>query len=38
MRKVITAVAAATILLTGSLVWKAEATTPSGVGNLSPLA
>jgi hypothetical protein len=38
MRKLITAVAtAAAILIAGSITWKAEATTVSGIGTLPPL-
>jgi hypothetical protein len=37
MRKLITAVAAATaILIAGSIAWKAEATTTTGLSSLAP--
>src|SRR5262249_7684154 len=38
MRKLFTAIATAMLLLVGSLVWKAEAATISGVGSFAPLA
>ena len=37
MRKLLTAVATATILLAGSAIWKAEAATPVGPVTLPPL-
>ena len=37
MRKLATALATATVLLAGSLVGNAEATTTTAVGNLAPL-
>ena len=37
MRKLFTAIATVMLLLVGSLVWKAEAATMSGVGSLAPL-
>ena len=38
MRKLLTALATATILLVGSLMWKAEAATVINIENLAPLA
>jgi hypothetical protein len=37
MRKLIVAIATVTLLLAGSLVWKAEAAMTTGVGGLAPL-
>ena len=37
MRKLLTAVATATILLAGSAMWKAEAASPAGAAVLPPL-
>jgi hypothetical protein len=37
MRKLITAVATATTLLAGSVIWKAEAAPATGVGSMPPL-
>ena len=37
MRRLFTAIATLALLLTGSLIWKAEAATMTGVGSLAPL-
>jgi hypothetical protein len=37
MRKLFTAIATLALLLAGSLIWKAEAATMTGVGSLAPL-
>jgi hypothetical protein len=37
MRTLLTAIATVILLMAGSLVWKAEAATMSGVGSLAPL-
>jgi len=37
MKRLFTAIATVLLLLAGSLVWKAEAATMNGVGNLAPL-
>jgi len=37
MRKLFTAIATVMLLLTGSLIWKAEAAMTTGVGGLAPL-
>jgi hypothetical protein len=37
MRKLFTAIATVTLLLAGSLIWKAEAAMTTGVGGLAPL-
>ena len=38
MKRLFTAIATVMLLTAGSLVWKAEAATMSGVGTLAPLA
>jgi hypothetical protein len=37
MKRLFTAIATVTLLLAGSLIWKAEAATMTGVGSLAPL-
>jgi hypothetical protein len=38
MRKLFTAIATVTLLLAGSLIWKAEAAMTTGVGGLAPVS